>query len=155
MSIILTYGGYSLTLETFQTTTYPRTRFTPYSVEFSANGTPLRRGSSFEPKHTWAIASAELTETQMDIADRIHGLYMLDPGTIVIDDLIQYYVDSTTTRTRALATGGAEISDTVTVKYFAKFNAEILEWSLEEVAPNSRLKLLNATLIETTLYPAA
>ncbi|MEH2393683.1 MAG: hypothetical protein V7K21_19150 [Nostoc sp.] len=111
-------------------------------TEYSIVGTPLDSGPVYEPKHIWTV-SAMVTQTQWwalgaifgecDRLRRTQGNYR-----ITVDDSIQDFVEQGA-RTRALASGGTQISFTGGVSYPARFYARMFEpksqWQRNELYP--------------------
>jgi hypothetical protein len=149
--LIFTAYGLSATLSRFTNGNYPRERLDPPTISRSQNGTPLRRGTSYEAPHLWQVAAIVDATTALALQS-IHDLYQLSPGAIVLDDLIRPYTEPGP-RSRALATGAPAASVVGSnVRYFARFNAEF-QGALA-VVEKGRWFEVSCQLVETTKVAA-
>lgn len=149
--LILSFGGYSLSVTQFQEATEPRATISWLGISQSARGTSIRTGPIYRPKHIWTFTPL-LSNAQVATLRRMFALYINSPGPWTIDDLISP-LEEVSPRTRALATGGTEEDDSTTTIYHAKFYAEPTQYpSFEKAGDFRRFPALQFT--ETEVFAA-
>lgn len=156
MSITLSLGGLSLTLNKFTGTDNIRSSFQPPStLEFSALGTPAIGGIAVEAKQIWSFGAA-INQTERDTLEAILWEFqyrrrsLLDYDVLISDRTSR--IVERLPRSRAIVPLTAERLIGLThTAYFSQFKAvftEIPKFTLPRDAC-SKNSLVTLTLIET------
>lgn len=123
MILKLSHGGASVVLNKSFDKKLPRVEVNPPTLDYNVIGTPVIKGSYYEPKYLWTI-SAEFSRLQYAQLQLIYKLsskaarQLVNPA-ILLDDLTEPITEPV--RTRALATGTAETIIPGGVCYYAQF----------------------------------
>ena len=124
--ITLSIGPYTLPITLFERGAYPRTVTQWVTISESARGNSIRRNTAFRPKYLWTFTCA-LSVAEIKTLKRMVAYYEANRGPWGLEDFTDEFEESTP-RTRALATGATEDSDGMTVLYYARFNAEPVQF---------------------------
>jgi hypothetical protein len=159
--LTLTYQGLTVALTTFDSSSWPRKRIDTPEVSRTAYGTPIERGTSYEPPHIWQISAlvsdARSSPTVFSDADNLEAmfnLWQITGGDLVLHDYSRDYSEASP-RTRALATGGTEVTVSSVVRYPAQFNVRFSgDLTLELQTSTGTMVKATFQLIETTKRPA-
>jgi hypothetical protein len=155
--LTLTYGGLTVTLTRFSDASWPRRRIETPELSRTAYGTPVSRGTAYEPPHLWQIA-AKVSDVRasagvfsdLDNLESLFNRWQLLGGDIVLHDYTRDYSEPTP-RTRAIASGGAAVTVGSMVRYPAQFNVRFSgELTLEIQSSQGSEVLATFQLIETT-----
>lgn len=120
--LTLTFAGLTATLSTFSEGNFPRTRIETPQITLSRNGAILRDGTTYEPPHVWQIVTV-VNRHLRDILEAMHGYAMSTPGSVLVDDEIRLFSESSP-RTRAIVPSTSEVTQGLAVQYYSRFNAE-------------------------------
>ena len=119
-----TTGNYTLTITRFgrYPGRYPRIDGRYKSIEKSISGSSARRGASSR----FAIWNfdAKLDLSQQETLRRMEAAYWASPAAWTIYDYTNYWNESGTSNTRAIAPNSATADDGDTILYYPQWNAE-------------------------------
>lgn len=160
--LVLSYAGLTVALTRFSGASWPRRRIETPELSRTAYGTPIERGTSYEPPHLWQVAAlvsdARDTASSFSDADVLEAMYnrwLVASGDLVLHDYTRDYSE-VSPRTRALATGGTAVTVGTTVRYPAQFNVRFSgELTLERQTSRGNMVLASFQLLETTRRLAA
>lgn len=155
--LTLIYAGITVSLTRFSENTWPRRRIETAELSRTAYGTPTERGTAYEPPYLWQISAkvSDLRATtasfsDLDNLEAIYNRWQLLGGDIVLHDYTRDYSEPSP-RTRALATGGAEVTVWGMVRYPAQFNVRFSgELGLAVQSSQGADVLATFQLVETT-----
>lgn len=124
-------------------------------VEFSFMGTAIATGDSFDGRLLWTGGQFLLTPdeyltlqglTRRQEKQRRTG----EDFAVTFDNVLHPFIDPDSTRTRAIATGSVTTNADGTIKYFARHNVAILQFSVDRNG-----SYYNASLDWQELEPSA
>jgi hypothetical protein len=153
--LTLVYGGVTVNLRQFSETNWPRRRIDTPTQERTAFGTPVERGTAFEPPHLWQVSAAvsDRRETAASFSDldNLEGIYnrwQIIGGDIILHDYSRDFSEPSP-RTRPLATGGAAVTVGAMVRYPAQFRVRFQgELTLNRQSSTGLTVLVGFQLIE-------
>lgn len=122
--IVLTLGGYSLTITQFGNYpgTYPRIEPQYFDIEYSAYGGVSRTGTEFRPKVFWTF-EGRCTLEQQEILKRMEAVYLASPSAWTIYDYTNPHAEvGSASMTEAPNSTGAD--DGTTILYYPAWTAE-------------------------------
>lgn len=135
-SITTTAGTSSLTLEDRRFTSFPIEAAITTEINYSVIGTPIANGNLYDGKILWQgaqfLLKPEEYPTLMGLirrqeAQRRAGLDF----AVTFNNVLYPFIDPSTTRTRAIATGSATTLADGTISYFARHNVAIVGFSVD------------------------
>jgi hypothetical protein len=155
--LVLSYAGLTVALTRFSDASWPRRRIETPELSRTAYGTPMVRGTSYEPPHLWQVAAlvsdTRATAGAFSDADTLEAMYnrwLIAGGDVVLHDYTRDYSEASP-RTRALASGGAAVTVGTTVRYPAQFNVQFSgELTLERQTSTGTMVVASFQLLETT-----
>lgn len=155
--LVLSYAGLTVALTRFSDASWPRRRIETPELSRTAYGTPMVRGTSYEPPHLWQVAAlvsdTRATAGAFSDADTLEAMYnrwLIAGGDVVLHDYTRDYSEASP-RTRALAAGGTAVTVGTTVRYPAQFNAQFSgELTLERQTSTGTMVVASFQLLETT-----
>jgi hypothetical protein len=155
--LTLTYQGLSVAFTRFDGASWPRKRIDTPEISRTAYGTPIQRGTSFEPPHLWQISalvsdvrSSPTVFSDADNLEAMFNLWQIASGDLVLHDYSRDYSELAP-RTRALATGGTVATVGTVVRYPAQFNVRFSgDLTLERQTSKGTMIKATFQLVETT-----
>ena len=155
--LTLVYAGITVSLTRFSEASWPRRRIETPELSRTAYGTPVERGTAFEPPHLWQVSTAvsDRRETAASFSDldNLEGIYnrwQIIGGDIILHDYSRDFSEPSP-RTRALATGGVVVTVAGTVRYPAQFRVRFQgELGLTRQTSTGASVLATFQLLETT-----
>ncbi len=154
--LVLSYAGLTVSLTRFSGASWPRRRIETPEISRTAWGTPIERGTAYEPPHIWQV-SALVSDvsgvgafSDADTLEAMYNRWLVASGDLVLHDYTRDYSEATP-RTRALAAGGVAVTVGSTVRYPAQFNVRFSgELTLERQTSTGTMVLASFQLLETT-----